>query len=39
MNEVWRPYFKAGLPSRAAVRTGLVAPDGIIEIMVTAVKP
>ncbi len=38
MNEAYRETFTKGFPARATVETGLVAPDGLIEIMFTAVK-
>jgi 2-iminobutanoate/2-iminopropanoate deaminase len=38
MNDVYRPFFGKDFPARATVQTGLVAPDGLVEIMVTAVK-
>lgn len=38
MNAAWREVFPASPPARATVRTGLVAPDGVVEIMLTAVK-
>jgi len=38
MNAAWREVFKTSPPARATVRTGLVAPDGVVEIMLTAVK-
>jgi reactive intermediate/imine deaminase len=39
MNDVYRAFFDKGFPARTTVQTGLVAPDGLVEIMVTAVKP
>ena len=39
MNEAWREVFATQLPARATVVTGLVAPDGLVEIMVTAARP
>lgn len=39
MNEAWREMFGPDLPARATVRTDLVVPDGLVEIMVVAVKP
>jgi reactive intermediate/imine deaminase len=39
MNSVYRGVFEKGFPARTTVGTGLVAPDGLVEIMVTAVKP
>ena len=38
MNRGYRSVFTTGFPARATVRTGLVAPDGLVEIMFTAVK-
>jgi reactive intermediate/imine deaminase len=38
MNEVYRPQFGKDFPARATVVTGLVNPDGVVEIMLTAVK-
>jgi 2-iminobutanoate/2-iminopropanoate deaminase len=37
MNAEYRPFFGRDFPTRATVRTGLVAPDGLVEIMMTAV--
>ena len=37
MNERYRAFFGAEFPARATVVTPLVAPDGLVEIMVTAV--
>lgn len=47
MNAEYRAFFEKdaptgpgqGFPARATVGTGLVAPGGLVEIMVTAVKP
>jgi len=40
MNDAYRAFFGAGaLPARATVEAGLFAPDGLVEIMMTAVKP
>jgi reactive intermediate/imine deaminase len=39
MNEAYRGIFSGGFPARATVGAGLVAPDGLVEIMFTAVKP
>jgi aminoacrylate peracid reductase len=36
MNDAYRAFFTSGFPARATVRSGLAAPDGLIEIMVTA---
>jgi 2-iminobutanoate/2-iminopropanoate deaminase len=38
MNSGYRATFTKEFPARATVRTGLVAPDGLVEIMFTAVK-
>jgi 2-iminobutanoate/2-iminopropanoate deaminase len=39
MNGAYRvPFGTGGLPARATVQAGLVAPDGLVEIMMTAVK-
>ncbi len=38
MNEVYRPHFAKDFPARATVVTGLVNADGLVEIMLTAVK-
>jgi 2-iminobutanoate/2-iminopropanoate deaminase len=38
MNEGYREIFTKDFPARATVETGLVAPDGLVEIMFTAVK-
>lgn len=38
MNEGYRETFAKEFPARATVETGLVAPDGLVEIMFTAVK-
>jgi reactive intermediate/imine deaminase len=39
MNEVYRETFREAFPARATVGAGLVAPDGLVEIMFTAVRP
>jgi enamine deaminase RidA (YjgF/YER057c/UK114 family) len=39
MNERYRGFFGQAFPARTTVGTGLVAPEGLVEIMVTAVKP
>jgi aminoacrylate peracid reductase len=39
MNEPYRAFFGRDFPSRTTVQAGLVAPDGLVEIMVTAVRP
>ena len=38
MNDVYRSFFGKDFPARATVESGLVAADGLVEIMVTAVK-
>ena len=38
MNEAYREVFAKDFPARATVRSGLVNPDGLVEIMFTAVK-
>ena len=38
MNGVYRPQFTQDFPTRATVVTGLVNADGLVEIMLTAVK-
>jgi reactive intermediate/imine deaminase len=38
MNEAYRSVFPKDFPARAAVRAGLVAPGGLVEVMLTAVK-
>lgn len=38
MNEAYREIFTKDFPARATVETGLVAQDGLVEIMFTAVK-
>jgi 2-iminobutanoate/2-iminopropanoate deaminase len=38
MNTGYRTIFTKDFPARATVQTGLVAPDGLVEIMFTAVK-
>lgn len=38
MNTGYRSQFTKEFPARATVRTGLVSPDGLVEIMFTAVK-
>lgn len=38
MNEGYRTIFTSDFPARATVRAGLVAPDGLVEVMFTAVK-
>ena len=40
MNEAYRGFFgDRALPARATVEAGLFASDGLVEIMMTAVKP
>jgi reactive intermediate/imine deaminase len=39
MNDVYRPFFERNFPARATVQSGLVAGDGLVEIMVTAERP
>jgi 2-iminobutanoate/2-iminopropanoate deaminase len=39
MNTEYRAFFEKDFPVRTTVQTGLVVPDGLIEIMMTAVKP
>lgn len=38
MNEPYRAFFGKDFPARATAQAGLVAPDGLVEIMMTAVK-
>ena len=38
MNRGYRSIFTKDFPARATVRSGLVAPDGLVEIMFVAVK-
>jgi 2-iminobutanoate/2-iminopropanoate deaminase len=38
MNKGYRTIFTKDFPARATVRTGLVAPDGLVEIMFVAAK-
>ena len=38
MNEAYREVFTKDFPARATIESGLVAPDGLVEIMFTAVK-
>jgi reactive intermediate/imine deaminase len=38
MNDAYRAFFQDGFPARATVASGLFAPDGLVEIMMTAVK-
>jgi enamine deaminase RidA (YjgF/YER057c/UK114 family) len=39
MNTEYRAFFGKDFPARTTVQSGLVAADGLVEIMVTAVKP
>ena len=39
MNDVYRSFFGSEFPARATVQTGLVAADGLVEIMLTARCP
>jgi 2-iminobutanoate/2-iminopropanoate deaminase len=34
----YRSFFGSHAPARTTLRSGLVAPDGLVEIMLTAVK-
>jgi len=36
MNDAYRAFFEGNFPARATVQSGLVAADGLVEIMVTA---
>ncbi len=38
MNEAYREVFSGDFPARVTAETGLVSPDGLVEIMFTAVK-
>ncbi len=38
MNEVYRPQFGKDFPARATIVTDLVNADGLVEIMLTAIK-
>jgi aminoacrylate peracid reductase len=38
MNDAYRPFFGKDFPARTTVQSGLVAPDGLVEIMMTAVR-
>jgi 2-iminobutanoate/2-iminopropanoate deaminase len=38
VDRVWRERFPQRAPASATVEVGLVAPDGLVEIMLTAVK-
>jgi len=37
MNGEYRRFFGGAFPARATVGAGLLAPDGLVEIMMTAV--
>jgi enamine deaminase RidA (YjgF/YER057c/UK114 family) len=39
MNDAYRAFMGSGFPARATVGSGLFAPDGLVEIMMTAVTP
>ncbi len=39
MNDAYRAFFDDGFPARATVQSGLFAPDGLVEIMMTAAAP
>jgi enamine deaminase RidA (YjgF/YER057c/UK114 family) len=39
MNDAYRGFLPGEFPARATVQAGLFAPDGVVEIMMTAVKP
>ena len=39
MNDAYRGFFGRDFPARATIGSGLVAPDGLVEIMVTAERP
>lgn len=39
MNSEYRTFFGKDFPARTTVHAGLVAPDGLVEIMMIAVKP
>jgi enamine deaminase RidA (YjgF/YER057c/UK114 family) len=38
VDRAWREVFGDAPPARTSVRTGLVAPDGLVEIMANAVR-
>ena len=38
MNESYRPFFRLAFPARTTVDAGLVSPDSLVEIMLTAVR-
>ena len=37
MNDAYRAFFGRSFPARATLGCGLVNPDGLVEIMATAV--
>jgi enamine deaminase RidA (YjgF/YER057c/UK114 family) len=39
MNDAYRTFFEKDFPARATVGTGLVAADGLVEIMLSAGCP
>ena len=39
MNDAYRAFFGDRFPARVTVQSGLFAPDGLVEIMVTAAAP
>ena len=39
MNDAYRPFFERNCPARTTIGAGLVVPDGLVEIMVTAECP
>jgi 2-iminobutanoate/2-iminopropanoate deaminase len=36
MNDAYRAFFERSFPARTTIQSGLVVPDGLVEIMVTA---
>jgi len=38
MNEIYAEYFEKNLPARAVIQVGRIPRDGLIEIMMIAVK-
>jgi 2-iminobutanoate/2-iminopropanoate deaminase len=38
MNTAYREVFAKGFPARATIEAGLVSPDGLVEIMMMAMK-
>jgi reactive intermediate/imine deaminase len=36
MNDAYRAFFERAFPARTTIQSGLVVPDGLVEIMVTA---